>query len=142
MSDVEPKKETSVVDRYRSASFVFLALFFVKLFAFLGTIRTAVQAKAAGSSDLVLTSQNRAAIAAAATMYIISAFVALAVSRGLANRMEWAKRLGLIYAIIQILGIFLVMQLGMLAVINLILGIMGLLNIHLAHTFERNPAKS
>lgn len=136
--DAPVKKETTPADRYRSASFVFLAIFFVKLFAFFGTIRTAMQAKAAASGALVLTSGNRATIAAAATMYVLSAFVALIVSRGLANRQDWAKKIGIIYAFVQIVGIALVMQLGMLAVINFILGIMGLINIHLAHAFERS----
>jgi hypothetical protein len=74
--------------------------------------------------------------------YLASAALCYFVARGLMARQPWAVTVGTGYALFQMVGIFFLFQIGLFAVINFVLGLMALVNIHLSKAFADLPEES
>ena len=134
----EPAAPAVQADRFRSAAFAFIALAIVKIIFFFRTVGIAVRTKNGVSSPNVpafFVAHAREIILVSAVLYFLSALLAFLISQGVARRLEGAVKIGTIYAALQILSIVFVMQIGVVAVLNLVLGFMAITNLHLARAF-------
>lgn len=134
----QPAAPPVQADRFRSAAFAFVALAIVKIIFFFRTVGMAVRTKngvVTPNAPAFFVAHAREIVLVSAVLYFLSAMIAFLISKGVARRLEPAVKIGTIYAALQIFSIVFVMQIGVVAVLNLILGFMAITNLHLARAF-------
>lgn len=145
MSENLPGPAPGPRDRYRSAGLVFFALGVLKLvYGFGSGLRMIISPAGEGGTGRAvfdwISVHSRELAFAVIAFYAISAAFCFMAGIGIHRRLPIAIRLGIVYAVLQVAGIFFFKWVGIVAVANAAFGIMALTSIWLAQAFERREA--
>ena len=139
MNDVIRKTPTKT-ERYRSATLTLLTFAIANVFfslMSLGALKATPEMRAA-ASGLRAVLLNYPLIGTA--VFLAFAIFAVIIGRGLVMEAAWAASLGKGFAVVQMLLLLLVTQLGFFVIINAVLGFMTFTTLHLAAAFEGNES--